>query len=127
MNAATDLKPFPKTPHKIVTITIEDDGTQTFLKTDSADIFLEQGEVITRRASHVYPVNFWKRTAFRALRTVVSDTSRIAYWTRTWQGPWLVDTAPTAGVVLEGRWVKRQDAITAEVTFLNDWFLRRTS
>ena len=119
-------KPYPNTPHKVITITIEEDGSQTYLKTDSADCFLELGEVITRRASHVLPAAFWKRQAFRVLRRLSADTGRLAAWSRTWRGPWLVDTAPTAGVVLEGRWMDRQDAITAEVEFLNDYFLRRT-
>jgi hypothetical protein len=37
----------------------------------------------------------------------------------------MVDTTPTAGVVLEGRWMLRQDAIDAEIKFLNSWFLER--
>jgi len=96
----------------------------TYLKTDSADIFLECGETITRRASHVLPARFWKRLAFRVCR-ILGRTGRVAEWTRTWRGPWLVDTSPTAGVVLVGRWVNRQDAIDAEVTFLNSWFAER--
>ena len=120
------MNPFPKSPQRVVTIIIEEDGNQTFLASDSADCFLECGETLTRRASHVLPVNFWKRQAFRALRAVTRDTSRIAQWTRSWQGPWLVDTAPTAGILLQGRWMNRQDAIAAEVAFLNDYFLRRT-
>ena len=117
---------FPKEPRKVICVTIDEDGNNVFLKTDATDCFLEQGEVITRRASHVLPVAFWKRQAFRLLRTLVPDTSRLAAWSRTWRGPWLVDTAPTAGVVLQGRWMSRQDAIDAEVAFLNDYFLRRT-
>jgi hypothetical protein len=118
-------KPFKPLPRKIVTVLVEN-GNLTFLATDSADCFLELGTVITRRASHVFPANFWKRQAFRILRILVSDTSRLAAWSRTWRGPWLVDTKPTAGVVLNGRWMNRQDAIDAEVEFLNDYFLRRT-
>ena len=116
---------FPKEPRKVICVTIDEDGNNVFLKTDATDCFLEQGEVITRRASHVLPVAFWKRQAFRLLRTLVPDTSRLAAWSRTWRGPWLVDTAPTAGVILQGRWANRQDAIDAEVEFLNDYFLRR--
>lgn len=117
-------KPFQKTPYKVVILTIDENGDQVFLKTDSADVFLEQGEVITKRASHVFPELFWKRLAFRILR-ILGDRGRVAQWTRTWQGPWLVDTKPTAGVVLSGRWMNRQDAIDAEVIFLNEWFARR--
>ena len=128
MEAETDYAPFKPLPRKVVTITINEDGSQTYLKTDSADVFLECGEVITRRASHVLPAAFWKRQAFRLLRALVLDTSRIAAWSRTWVGPWLVDTRPTAGVILQGRWMNRQDAIDAEIVFfLNDYFLRRIS
>ncbi len=112
-------------PRKIVTIIIEEDGTQTFLKTDSADIFLECGETLTRRASHVEPADWARRVAFTVLRFIFPDTGRVAAWTRTWRGPWLVDTTPTAGVLLDGSWMNRQDAIEAEVAFLNDWFVRR--
>jgi hypothetical protein len=118
------VKPFPPTPYKVVTLIINEDGSQTFLKTDSADCFLELGEVVTGRASHVLPATFWKRQAFRLFR-ILGDAGRIAQWTRGWRGPWLVDTAPTAGVVLEGRWMNRQDAIAAEVAFLNDWLTER--
>jgi hypothetical protein len=119
------MKPFPKTPQRIVTFIIDEKGDQVFLRSDSADCFLELGEVITRRASHVLPAAFWKRQAFRVLRALSSDTSRLAAWSRTWVGPWLVDTAPTAGVVLQGRWMIRQDAIDAEIIFLNDYFAER--
>jgi hypothetical protein len=111
--------------NKLVVVTIEDDGNLTFLATESSDVFLELGRVITRRASHVYPSKWWKRVIFRLLRTLTPDAGRIAAWTRTWQGPWLVDTKPTAGVVLGGRWMNRQGAIDAEVVFLNDWFAER--
>ena len=103
-----EMKPFAKTPQKIVTVTIEESGNAVFLATDSADIFLEMGTILTRRASHVLPSKFWKRQAFRILRTLTPDTGRVAAWTRTWKGPWLVDTKPVGGVVLTGRWMSRQ-------------------
>jgi hypothetical protein len=144
------MKPFPKTPRKIVTITIEEDGTQTFLKTDAADIFLELGEVITRRASHVEPAGFWLRLAFTALRSIFPDTGKVAAWTRTWCCLWRVNTSPVGGPVLKwfhvlsprtavngitscpypcwnqvATWRDRQSAIEAEVKFLNQFFLER--
>jgi hypothetical protein len=135
-------KPFAPTPQKIVTITIDENGDQVFLKTDSADVFLEQGEVITRRASHVEPADFWRRLAFSVLRKLTPDTSRIAAWTRTWNCLWRVNTKPVGGPILTHFHVKpetqslmwdaiawfpnRQDAIDAEVQFLNRWFAERT-
>ena len=131
------MKPFPKTPRKVITLTIDENGDQIFLKTDTADIFLELGEVITRRASHVFPVNFWKRQAFRVLR-ILGDTGRIAAWSRTWRGPWLVDTSPVGGPILTwghldggddrrvATFYSRQNAIDHEIKFLNNFFAERT-
>ena len=117
------MKPFPKTERKVVTVTIDESGDMVFLRTPESDIFLELGETITRRASYVVPAAFWSRLAFNTIRYFVHDDSASAEWCRTWRGPWMVDTTPTAGVVLEGRWMIRQDAIDAEIAFLNRWFL----
>lgn len=128
------VKPFKPLPSKIVTITIEEDGSQTFLKTDSADIFLECGEVITRRASHVEPANWALRFIFSLLRTLSADTSVVAAWTRTWRCLWRVNTKPVGGPILHesdyaGSWIltwrNRQDAIDAEIKFLNNFFAER--
>ena len=122
---------FPKTERKVVTMTIEESGNAVFLATDSADIFLEMGTVVTRRASHVEPATFWARQAFRVLRTLFSDTSAIAAWTRTWHCFWRVNTKPVGGPILRNQygniaaWWLRQDAIDAEVKFLNSWFAER--
>lgn len=129
---------------KIVTITIEDDGNLTFLATESSDVFLELGRVVTRRASHVEPALFWNRQLFRILRTLFTDDSRVAAWTRTWDNLWRVDTRPVGGPILTwahvrpeiaaaahslaGRtyyWFDRQAAIDAEVKFLNQFFAER--
>jgi len=118
-------KPFAKTPHNIVTVTIDEDGDMHFLKTDSADIFLELGETITRRASHVEPATFLLRIAFHCIRAMVPDTSTVAAWTRRWSCLWRVNTAPVGGPILDGRWYNRQEAIDAEVQFLNEFFLER--
>jgi hypothetical protein len=135
------MKPFPKTQHKIVTVTIDEQGDQVFLATDSADCFLECGEVITRRASHVEPASRYERWAFNLLRTLFSDTSAVAAWTRTWKCLWRVNTSPVGGPILTVNdvlgydyaaleypmlWLNRQDAIDAEVKFLNKFFAERT-
>lgn len=137
------VKPFPKTPRKVVTITIEEDGSQTYLKTDSADIFLECGEVITRRASHVEPADWALRLIFSLLRTLFADTSAVAAWTRTWGCEWRINTSPVGGPVLTwadvwgmesgygsmdsvARFADRQRAVDAEIVFLNKFFAERT-
>jgi hypothetical protein len=109
-----------------IVITIEQDGNLTFLDTESSQMFKELGPAVTRRASHVLPAKFLARQAFKLIRLVVRDDSAGAARCRTWRGPWLVDTTPTAGVVLAGRWMNRQDAIDAEIAFLNSWFLEGT-
>jgi hypothetical protein len=145
-------KPFPPTPHKIVTIIINEHGDNVFLKTDSADCFLECGETITRRASHVEPFGFWLRTAFTLLRSISADDSIIAKWTRTWNTLWRVNTKPVGGPILTWAdiwsakgtfailpWVvglsqynyiacfsSRQAAIDMEIVFLNNFFAERT-
>lgn len=124
--------------HKIVTVTIEENGILTFLATDSADIFLECGETLTRRASHVEPTGFWLRVVFHALRTFWGRKTQVAAWTRNWKCMWRVNTSPVGGPIL--RWHdideqcnwqgiatfrNRQAAIDAEIKFLNEWFAVR--
>lgn len=137
-----DIKPFAKQEQKVLTVTIDEDGDLLYLKTSEHDIFAEMGEVVTRRASHVEPDTFWLRVAFHILRTVVSDKSRIAEWTRGWSCPWRINTAPVGGPVLTwadvapspcAPWMdkqtftthNRQEAIDAEIKFLNQFFLER--
>jgi hypothetical protein len=134
------VKPFPKTPEKIVTVTIDEDGGMTYLATDSADIFMDLGTTITRRASHVEPDTLWLRWTFRILR-LFGGKNRIAEWTRGWRTTWRIDTSPVGGPVLRwkhtnnwrskvwpdkiAKYQNRQDAIDAEIVFLNDWFVER--
>ena len=109
----------------MITVTINPDGNQVFLKGHGADVFSEVGESKVRRASHVLPDDPFLRLAFCAVRLLVSDTSGLAAWTRTWNCLWRVDTAPVGGPVLCCRWRDRQQAIEAEVRFLNKFFLER--
>jgi hypothetical protein len=134
------MKPWPKQDHKIVTVTIEDDGRMTYLATDSADVFMECGTTITRRASHVEPASFWLRRVFHFLR-LFGDKNKIAEWTRGWRCLWRVNTAPIGGPILTwkhtnnwrasvwpdvtAKWTNRQDAIDNEINFLNIWFAER--
>ena len=119
------MKPFPKTERKVVTVTIDESGDMVFLNSPEHDIFLELGETVTRRASHITPRAFWSKLAFNALRMLVSDNSKIAAWTRTWSGPWQIDMRAVGGPVVNGEWTTRQEAIDYEVGFLYAWFLRR--
>ena len=126
------MKPFPKTERKVVTVTIDESGDLVFLRTPESDIFLELGETITCRASHVEPYSLLPRLAFTALRYFVPDDSRIAAWTRGWDCSWRVNLSPIGGPILRGydyagdwimSWDSRQDAIRAEIEAANNFFL----
>lgn len=108
-----------------VTVTIDEVGDIKMLDTEGSEKFLDIGEVTTRRASHVYPVNCVKRAAFRLLRTAFGDKGLVSDWTRGWSGYWIVDTAPTAGIVLDATYASHADAVAGEIKFLNDYFLGR--
>lgn len=69
------------------TILIRTDGRIEYVDHDGDGI---PGKRTTRRASHVWPCGFWRRMAFRLIRACCSDESRLAAWTRTWRGPWMV-------------------------------------
>ena len=67
-----------------------------------------------RRGGRVVPVNPIRRTAFRLLRWLFGDRGRVAAWTRTWSGPWLV-VVPTGAL---GPFADRDAAVQAEVEYL---------
>ena len=138
------MKPFPKTERKVVTVTIDESGDLVFLNSPEHDVFLELGETLTTRASHVEPYALLPRLLFTAIRYFVHDDSKLAAWTRGWECGWRVNTSPVGGPILTcghvwddlGRWDKvfhsmddtavwgdRKAAIRAEVKFLNTFFL----
>lgn len=102
---------------KIITCFIDDEGV-TFLMDESIKLFEGEGEV--RRASHVEPDSFVFRIAFHALRHVFGDKGRMSEFTRSWPCLWRVDTSPVGGPILPTRYRNRQEAIEAEIEFLND-------
>lgn len=105
-----------------VTIRIKPDGTIRYLLTEGADVFLTE-KTIVRRASHVEPVNPLLRVAFYGLRSIFGDKGRMTAFTRTWGCKWRVNLAPIGGPVLFGFWLDRQDAIQAEINYLNANFI----
>lgn len=135
------VKPYPKTERRLVTATIDEHGDVLFLASPENDVFLELGNVVTKRASHVEPAGFWLRQAFKFIRLFGDDT-RFAAWTRRWGCGWRIDTRPVGGPILTwsdvapspcAPWMdtqtftthNRQEAIDAEIKFLNSWFLER--
>lgn len=64
----------------------EPDGCEFNLQRTKASQPL--GQVESRRASRILPVNIFKRCAFIALRKLFGDRGKVAAFTRTWRGPW---------------------------------------
>jgi hypothetical protein len=107
---------------RTVTVTIDESGDQVFLS-NAADVFGEHGTYETHRGSHVVPVSVPLRVAFKALRAVVSDKSAVAAWTRTWRCEWQVEIVNGTTLKGMGGWYVRQEAISAEIEYLNEQFL----
>ena len=121
-----------------IPITIDQStGDMLFLETSGAQAFKALGKLRTRRASHVEPYSFWPRLAFTVLRMLVSDSSRVAEWTRRWRCTWRINAKPAGAWILTiddvgmgylrgdeiAEFVNRKEAIVAEIEFLNRWFL----
>lgn len=128
---------------KMVTLTITENGDQLFLNSPGGAVFCEAGLSTVRRASHVEPFAFFPRIIFRGIRACVSDTSKLAAWTRTWSCRWRVDTRPVGGPILRWKDVyynfpprhadliavfwDRATAIEAEIRFLNKFFMEKNN
>ena len=104
----------------MITITIDEIG-QKFVGGHGAEVFALPTDKV-QRASHVVPENFWLRLAFQAIRAHVSDTSRLAAWSRTWACLWRVNIV--GGPTLSSRWHNRKAAIEAEIQWLDNFFLQ---
>lgn len=104
-------------------VIIEPDGTLQFIYNDDLAGLLTEGQSQVTRASNVMPAGLLKRIAFRAIRNLVPDNSRLAGWTRTWRGHWIADMKLSAGPVLRGAdgkgFALRSEALAAEVEWLN--------
>lgn len=75
------------------------------------------GPCVVRRASHVVPLNFWLRLAFRVVRAICRDDSATAAWTRRWPCQWIVDMTCSGGPIFgpfRSRWV----AVRCEAAWL---------
>ena len=103
-----------------VSVVIRDDGDLVCLNNEAAACFTELGSVTTRRASHVEPEERPLRFLFHVLRYIFGDKGRMSEFTRHWPCTWRVNLTPVGGPVMSHRWQLRQDAIDAEVEWLND-------
>lgn len=100
-------------------IRITADGTVRFLNTPETATLITP-ETVTRRASHVEPVNLALRLLFHTLRRGFGDKTTAAQFTRMWPCLWRVNLSPVGGPVLQVRWRDRKQAIEAEVQWLNE-------
>ncbi len=79
-----------------------------------------QGPSSSRRASHVEPHNRLLRAAFHLLRRTFGERGAVAAFTRGWPCRWRVNMTLSGGDVFKGVYHNRQDAIDAEVLWLQD-------
>lgn len=68
------------------TITLHAEGTVSHIGDLPIDLPLLNP--VRLRVSIIQPTSFWRRKAFRLLRTVFGDAGRVAAFTRTWQCEW---------------------------------------
>lgn len=100
-----------------------DTGEVCYLSNAETDAMLADvcGNASTVRASHVEPTRFVRRVAFHFLRRLFGESGCIANLTRSaFFGPWRVNLAPSNGPILSGTYTDRQQAIAAEVAWLNN-------
>jgi hypothetical protein len=124
-----------------LTFVIDESGDLKFLVPEFMhESRLLEGAVVNR-ASHVEPDNFVLRIIFHGLRQVLGDKGRMSEFTRNWPILWRVNTKPVGGPILRVKdvydwcpvscsqhnnvatWRNRQNAIDAEIKFLNSWFI----
>lgn len=81
----------------------KDSGKPTFVsisvhgkvKTFNGDFDIKGQNVKVERISHILPEHPILRFAFKLIRSVVSDESVAATWTRKWKCTWYVHIIPT--------------------------------
>jgi hypothetical protein len=100
---------------------IDEQGNMRFLLTEAAIDCLIDGSV-SQRASHVEPDSACLRFIFHLLRRFLGDKGRMSEFTRTWPCLWRVNATPVGGMILHERFRNRQQAIEAEVQYLNKFF-----
>jgi len=105
-----------------IVITLSEDGDVRFLVNDTTACLLEDNSVV-RRASHVDPDSYILRIAFHALRAMFGEKGLVGEFTRKWPCAWRVDLSPSNGPLLDEVFYSRQDAIEAEVEWLNANFI----
>ena len=106
-----------------ITFSVNDNtGNVKFLVSDYTLSFLDDSSII-KRASHVEPINYFIRSIFYVLRSLFGEHSLVGNFTRTWPCLWRVNLAPVNGPILPSVYSNRQEAIDAEIEWLENNFL----
>ena len=103
-----------------IIITVDSAGTVTHLVDHPLTEYPETATVA--RASHIEPLDPTLFLAFRLIRWVFGDESKMADWTRTWKCLWSVDLSPVGGPT-NYPFRTRAEAIEYEIKWLNQNFL----
>lgn len=100
------------------TIHIMPNGELEYIVKPELDCLSTIGSVDQKRISHVEPVSVLPRLAFKMIRRLTDDKSKIAAWTRRWKCKWRVRMLETGFIF--GSYSDRLDAIDAEIAFWNE-------
>lgn len=100
------------------TIVVDENGSLTYIQDAEISFLQDLGKSSVKRASHVEPDSCLLRLLFHLLRKF-GETGKISNWTRNWKCLWRVNMSPSKGPILSERWVNRQDALNAEMMWLN--------
>lgn len=103
-----------------IVITINEDGSVGFISNDNTKDFAQLGKATTKRASHVEPNNRYIRLVFHFLRKIFGDKGWMAKFTRIWPCLWRINLSPIHGPILEHKYKNRQQAIHAEIQWINE-------
>lgn len=104
------------------TVTIDDSGEARFLVSEISSFLLDESSTI-RRASHVEPVNVILRCVFYTLRFLFGEYGKMGQFTRIWPCMWRVNLSPVNGPILPDVYRNRNQAINAEIVWLETNFL----
>jgi hypothetical protein len=100
-----------------VTVTFDKHGNIRHIRYSELKFLEALGPARHDRVSHVIPANRLLRWLFRRLRSMCTDDSPLAEFTRRWPCHWQADLALCGGPVL-GPFRRRSEALAAEVAWI---------
>ena len=100
---------------KTTVLEVDEYGSVYFVK--DVQLIPEGVKIESVRVSHVEPLRLMPRVLFHIIRSVCSDDSKLARWTREWKVPWRINLTRVNGPIIQP-YTNRPDAIKAEITWL---------